>query len=405
MGSRRGHGEGSIYYRQSDRRWVASVDLGYINGKRTRKVRYGKTRKEAAEKLKEALHDQARGLALATREQTVGQFLDTWLTEVVKPSVRSKTFRGYESVVRMHLAPSLGRHRLTKLTPQHVQQMLNAKRASGLSPRSAQYLRDVLRNAIGQALKWGLVSRNVATLVEPPRVKHCEMRFLTPDEARTLFTTARGERLEALYTVALALGLRQGESLGLRWEDVDFAAGTLRIRYALQRIDGTLQLVEPKTSQSRRTLVMPPTVVAALRDHQERQDLERIAAGDRWVETGLVFTTTKGIPLDARNVTGRFKQVLASAGLPDMRWHDLRHSCASLLLAQRVPHRVVMEPLGHSQISLTMSYSHVVPELQAQAALSMERVLGGLDVDRSAPSLATELATNGNLAMEMAGDR
>jgi len=207
------------------------------------------------------------------------------------------------------------------------------------------------------------------------------MRFLSPDEARTLLTAARGERLEALYTVALALGLRQGESLGLHWEDVNFATGTLRVRYALQRVDGSLQLVEPKTSQSRRTLIMPPTVATALQAHRKRQALERAAAGDRWVETGLVFTTRKGTPLDARNVTGWFKKLLTSAGLPDMRWHDLRHSCASLLLAQRVHPRVAMDVLGHSQISQTMRYSHVIEELQAAAAASMEEILTGVTPD------------------------
>jgi integrase len=377
MASRRGHGEGAIYLRESDQRWVASVDLGSANGKRKRKVLYGKTRKDVAEKLKVVLREQQQGLPIHAERQTVGQYLSAWLTDVVKPSVRPKTFRSYEGIVRIHLTPALGRYQIAKLTPQHVQQLLNAKLAAGLSPRSVQYLRDVLRNALGQAMKWGLVTRNVATLAEPPRVPHHEMRFLTPDQARGLLAASRGERLEALYTVALALGLRQGESLGLRWQDVDFAAGTLHVRYALQRVDGTLQLVEPKTNQSRRTLNMPPTVTTALQAHRERQELDRSAAGDRWVETGLVFTTRKGTPLDARNVTGWFKKLLTSAELPDMRWHDLRHSCASLLLAQRVPPRVAMEVLGHSHISQTMRYSHVIPELQAAAAASMERVLTG----------------------------
>src|SRR5215207_248530 len=381
MGSRRGHGEGAIYFRESDQRWVASVDLGFDSGKRKRKVLYGKTRKEVSEKLKVLLREQQQGMPIHLERQTVGQYLDAWLVDVVKPSVRPKTHLSYAGIVRIHLSPALGRHQLTKLTPQHVQQLLNAKRGAGLSPRSVQYLRDVLRNALGQALKWGLVTRNVATLVEPPRVPHREMRFLSPDEARVLLTTARGERLEALYTVALALGLRQGESLGLHWVDVNFAAGTLRVRYALQRVDGSLQLVEPKTSQSRRTLIMPSTVATALQDHRKRQALERAAAGDRWVETGLVFTTRKGTPLDARNVTGWFKKLLNSAGLPDMRWHDLRHSCASLLLAQRVHPRVAMNVLGHSQISQTMRYSHVIDELLAAAAASMEEILTGVTPD------------------------
>ncbi len=144
---------------------------------------------------------------------------------------------------------------------------------------------------------------------------------------------------------------------------------------ALQRVDGHLVLVEPKTSQSRRTLALPPTVAAALGAHRHRQDLERAAAGVAWANVGLVFTTSEGTPLDARKVVRRFKRLLAAAGLPDMRWHDLRHSCASLLA--QVPHRVVMETLGHSQIALTMRYSHLVPELRDEAAASMERILVG----------------------------
>jgi integrase len=377
MGSRRGHGEGSIYRRQSDGRWIAAVDLGFVNGKRKRKTLSATTRKEVAEKLKAVLRDQQRGLVLPTDRQTVAQFLDTWLVDVVKPSVRTSTFDSYNEIVQRHLKPTLGRWLLSKLTPQHVQQMLNGKLDEGLSPRTVQYMRDVLRNALGQALKWGLVTRNVATLVDPPRVPHYEMRFLSPDEARTFLTAARHDRLEALYAVAVAMGLRQGEALGLRWEDIDFATRTLRVRHALQRVDGQLTLVETKTAQSRRTLIMPQSVGNALLRHRERQGEERCVAGSRWVETGFVFTTTKGTPLDARNVVRWFKALLRASGLPDMRWHDLRHSCASLLLAQNVPVRVVMEVLGHSQISLTMRYSHVIPQLRTEAADSMDRLLGG----------------------------
>lgn len=378
----RGHNEGTITRRQ-DGTWEAKVSLGYQIGtdgkpKRVRKSFYGKTRKDVSTKLTKALEDHRQGLPVAVERQTVGQFLDRWLADVVKPSVRPKTYHSYAQLVRLHLIPALGHHQLATLAPQHVQRMMNDKLAAGLSPRTVQYLRAVLRRALGQALKWGLVARNVVTLTEPPRSVHHEMKFLVPTQARALLDAARGDRLEALYAVALALGLRQGESLGLRWSDVDFDAGTLTVRAALQRIDGTLRLVEPKTETSRRTLSLPSTVATALKAHRDRQAFEQAAFGARWVDTGLIFTTPKGTGIDGRNLTRRFKALLQVAGLPDMRWHDLRHSCASLLLAQRVPYRVVMETLGHSQISLTMRYSHLVPELRREAADSMERVLAGV---------------------------
>ena len=289
--------------------------------------------------------------------------------------MRPKTHASHAQIVRLHLTPALGRHQLAKLAPEHVQAMMNDKLAEGLSPRTVQYARAVLRQALNQALRWGMVARNVATLVEPPKMKRHEIAFLTPDRARAFLEAVRGDRLEALYGVAVALGLPQGEALGLRWRDVDFHAGTLSVRVAL-RIAGGLRLVEPKSAESRRTVVMPASVAVVLRAHRDRQAFEQAAAGPRWVDSGLVFTTPKGTPIDARNVVRHFKTVLAAAGLPDMRWHHLRHTCASLLLAQGVPARTVMEVLGHSQMSLTMNtYAHVMPEMKRDAAAAMDRLL------------------------------
>lgn len=375
MGTRRGHGEGSIYQRESDGRWVASVDLGYVNGQRKRKPLYGRTRKEVAEKLKVALRDQQRGLPVAPARQTVAQFLDEWLRDVKAPSVRPKTIRIYEQCIRLYLKPALGKHQLTKLTAPMVQRMLNELSASGLKPNTVQRTCDVLKNALGHAVKWDLVPRNVATLVDPPRFERATIRFLTAAQAKALLRTVSGDRLEALYTVALAMGLRQGEALGLRWQDIDFTSNTLTVNVALQRVDGQLVLVEPKTQQGYRTLTLPQVVVDALRNHQTAQNLARAVASSQWVETGLVFTTWKGTAVDARNVVRQFKAHLSAANLPDMRWHDLRHSCASLLLAQRVPISTIRVTLGHSQIAVTMQYAHLVPELQGLAATAMDSAL------------------------------
>lgn len=182
----------------------------------------------------------------------------------------------------------------------------------------------------------------------------------------------------ALYSVAVALGLRRGEALALKWEDVDLEAGTLRVKHSLQRIEGRLQLVEPKSLKSRRTIAMPQATVLALRDHRKRQLEERMPEGSAWQETGFIFTTTIGTPIEPDHLKRWFKPLLKKAGLPDIRFHDLRHTAASLLLAQGVGPRVIMETLGHSQISLTMNtYSHVMPSLQREAADKMDAILSG----------------------------
>ncbi len=283
--------------------------------------------------------------------------------------------------MRLYLTPALGRHQLAKLQPEHVQTLMNqmleagGKDGQGLSPRTVQRARAVLRRALNQALKWGMVPRNVATLVDPPRSRTPRFTTLRPEQGRVLLDAARGDRFEALYRVALSLGLRQGEALGLRWEDVELQAGTLRVAVALQRFDGKLQLVEPKTDRSRRVLSVPTALVSALKAHRARQLQERLLAGDRWRDSGLVFTSRIGTPLEPRNVTRAYKALLTRAGLPDIRFHDLRHSCASLLVAQGLHPRVVMETLGHSQISLTMNtYAHVLADVQREAAVTMDRL-------------------------------
>jgi integrase len=375
MSSKRGQNEGSIY-RRADGRWAGAVSLGYKGGKRYRKAIYGKTRAEVRRKVAAAQRAAEQGLPLGSERQTLSQFLRDWLEHSVKPSTRPRTHASYAQLVRLHIEPELGRVPLAKLSPQQVQQLMNRKLASGLSPRTVRYIRAVLRRALNQALKWGLVPRNVATLVEAPKSEACEIRPLDPHQARRLLEALRGDRAEALYSVALAVGLRLGEALGLRWDAVDLDAGVLVVRSQLQRLEGKLRLTERKTSRARRTIHLPVAVVEALRRHRIRQFEERLLAGERWTETGLVFTSTIGTPCDARNVTRHLALVLDRAGLPHVRFHDLRHTCASLLLAQNVHPRVVMEILGHSQIALTMNtYSHVMPTMQEEAASRMDAVL------------------------------
>jgi integrase len=374
--SRRGRNEGSIRKR-SDGRWEARAVVTDPSGARVRRSFLGRDRAAVRDRMQEALRAESNGISMAPEKVTVEAFLASWL-ETTKPSIRPRTYQSYELQVRVHLSPGLGHLPLTRLSPQQVQQFLNAKAAAGLSPRSVAIIRAVLRLALRQAERWGMVSRNVATLVAAPRVIRREIRPLDPDQARRLLEVIDGDPYEALYVTALAVGLRQGELLGLAWSDVDLDAGTLRVRNALQRVDGDLRLVEPKSATSHRLVALPAVVVTALRAHRIHQLEDRLAAGARWGSDawGLVFLTSVGTPMDGHRVTRQFQELLERYGLPRQRFHDLRHACASLMLAQGVAPRVVMETLGHSQISLTLNtYSHVAPFLGRDAAERMDTIL------------------------------
>lgn len=373
MGKRRGHGEGSIHQR-GDGRWCALVDLGIINGKRKRKYIYGDTRKEVAEKLKVALRDQQLGLVTVHENQTVTQFLTAWLEQSVKPTNKPSTYQSYRDIIKRHIEPAIGHIVLSKLTPQHIQALLATLQEKKLSPRTVQYARAILHHALDQALKWGYVARNVVALVEAPRVERHTVEPLTEAQATALLQAVAGHRLEALYRIALGLGLRRGEVLALRWVDVDLKARTLRVTAG-------------KTASSTRTLPVPETLVDALKAHEQRQQVER-AEDDAWRDHGLVFPSEVGTPISGRNLLRHFKSVLKRAGLPQtIRFHDLRHSCATFLIAQGVHPRVVMEILGHSQISVTMNtYGHVLPETQQDAVQKLDAFLRRQPDDPAASS-------------------
>lgn len=341
-----------------------------------RKYFYGSSREEVRRRLGAGIHARESGTLANAGGTSVGDFLDRWLSDVVQPNVRPWTYKGYEVHVRLHLKPTLGRIPLERLQPIHVQQLLNEKSRAGLKPKSVRYILGTLRGALNQALRWQLIARNPASLVDGPRVEQYEINPMSPEDARRFLTSVRGDRLEALYSVALTMGLRQGEALGLRWQDIDLEMGYLRVTKQLQRVDGKLQLVEPKTKRSRRTLALPPSIAKGLALHFERQAQERRIAGQRWIDTGLVFTTPLGTGIEGTSISKQFHKHLERAGLSQRRFHDLRHSCATLLLVQGVSPRVVMDLLGHSQIGLTMNtYSHVIPDLRRDAAQRMEELI------------------------------
>ena len=310
------------------------------------------------------------------KRQTVAGFLDDWLEHTAKPTIRPSTYVSYSSLVRIHLKPGIGHHQLAALTPQHVQALMNSRRAAGLSPTTITRMRAVLRRALGQALKWGLVTRNAAALTDPPRVVTTPVQPLTLEQARHLMHAARDDMHGPLLTVAIATGLRQGELFGLRWTDVDLERGVLRVSHAMQRVGKVATFIEPKTARSRRTINLPTFAVEALRVQRVRQNERRLFHGPDWADWNLVFSSSIGTPLNPSNVIHRFHKILERAGLPRQRFHDLRHCAASLLLAAGEHPRVVMDVLGHSQIALTMNtYSHVIPAAMKGAASRLDAAL------------------------------
>jgi integrase len=405
--AKRGQNEGSIFQRK-DGRWVACINLGWLNGRRTRKHFYGRTRREVQGMLTEALRDQQLGLPIQMEKQSVKQYLGRWLEEIVKRKNRPATYRSYEQLVRVHIVPAIGDVLLTKVTTQQVRAMLNEKQDSGLSSRTVQYLHAVLRKALNVAWKDQVTARNVAALVDPPRVEAKEVQPLTTNEARAFLRAVETDRLEALFTVAISLGLRQGEALALRWRDVDLEASTLRVRYALQRLNSKrkakegragpieiskqnspteIHLVEPKTKRSRRMIDLPSVTRNALSAHRSRQAAERELCGSGWlipkvhcegrVESSedFVFTTSIGTPLDGRNITKRFQRILKNAKIPAHRFHDLRHTAATLLAIQGVHPKAIQSVLGWDQVSMVDRYAHFVDEMRKDAATKMDAIL------------------------------
>ncbi len=366
---KRGQNEGSIFQRK-DGRWVGQINQGWRDGKRVRKLIYGRTAAEVRELMTKALRERDLGMLGASGSTpTTQRFLEDWLASV-KSSLRIRSYERYAGIIGKHLVPSIGRLKLDKLTPAHVQVLLDSKLSAGLAPRSVQSIRIVLGAALKQGVRWQMVPRNVAELVSGPRVQNREMQVLSPEQARAFLMACQGERLHALYLLALSTGLRRGELLALKWEDMDLDAGTLRVHRSLGRSSSQgIVIAEPKTTQGRRTVRLSSPIVAALRSHRRRQAERRLLEGSDWRDGNYLFTTGIGTPLDPRELGRDFRRMLAKAGLPSLRFHDLRHSAATIALSQGVHPKIVSEMLGHSRISLTLDvYSHSLPTLQAEAA-------------------------------------
>jgi integrase len=317
-----------------------------------------------ARKLARGLARHQQGYEFANERLTVEQFLGRWL-EAKQGTVTLGTWRRYEELVRLHVNPRIGKRRLARLKPDQLQSFYTELQANR-SPATVLKVHRMLHSAFKLAVRWDAMPQNITELVlAPPTRQRHEFDTFTAEQARSLLKAVQGDRLEALYVLAITTGMRQGELLGLRWQDVDLERRRLQLVRQL------------KTRQSRRAVVLPELAATALVDHRDRQAAEREQQGAGWEEHDLVFPNTVGGPLDPHNLRQRsFFPLLIRAGLPRIRFHDLRHSCATLLLSEGVHPKIVSDLLGHSQIGITLDlYSHVTATMQAVAAEAMGRLL------------------------------
>ncbi|MFE6554008.1 tyrosine-type recombinase/integrase [Streptomyces sp. NPDC057746] len=387
MAKRNPNGEGTIY-RRKDGRYEGAGYVLMPDGTRKRRRVYGNTWEEARKKLTEMLANSDKGIPAVDTTETLGIYLTYWLEHVAAHKVRASTVYSYSKCVTAYIVPRLGKKKLAQLSAKDVRLFLDWARqacqccAQGrdaarptnerrccvavpkrccerrLSPRMVQYLHAVIRNALQHAVREELVQRNVAKLVQVQTPRYRVGRGLSAAEAKALLADVDDDRLGAAYVLALYLGLRRGELLGIHWSDVDLDGGSLEIRTALQRINGNLTLTAPKTRRSERPVPLPSVCVDALRRRRAFQEAERSAAGDDWQKTGLVFTTRRGTPIEPRNLNRHFYPIRERLGL-NVRFHDLRHTCVTLLLGLGVPPHVVRDIVGHSALEVTMNiYAH-----------------------------------------------
>jgi integrase len=377
MSGRNLNGEGSVWQRK-DGRWCAAAYVPTVAGGVQRVYRYGTTRAEASTRLRELLDRAEKNIPVAPANLTVEAFLTEWLVHV-RQHIRPSTYSGYESNVRLHLVPKIGRKKLTRLTVRDVRLMVDGMRADGLKSRSIQYAHATLRAALEHAYREELVSRNVAKLVQVQRPTTLNPRVpLSVEEARKLLDAVRGHRLEALWVVLLMLGLRRSEVCGLRWEHIDFGARTLRISQSVQRVDGKLRELPTKTRRSNRTVPLPPRCLYALADHHGAMQRQHGGPGRPWPPTGYVFGTRHGTALEPRNLSRMWGELCIKLDSRTVPLHGLRHTCVSLLLALGVHPRVVMEIVGHSAMEMTMNvYGHVNLDTQRNALNHLDEELSG----------------------------
>lgn len=366
---RRGNGEGSIFQRPNGQ-WVGMVTTGrgpksekHPNGKLIRTSVYGDTKKEVQDKLARMQVNKLDGTLADPERLTVADYLERW-KDAARPNLADTTFDNYAATIKNHVNPRIGGVQLAKVTPLHVQSLLSHLERDGVGAHTCRRVYVILRRAFKQAVKWRLLAINVCDAVDAPRLPKKDIQPLTAEQAGTLLAACADDPLNALYALAIGGGLRMGEIFALHWCDVDLATGTVTVRHTLQELNGKLKLKEPKTKKSRRRIRLPQYAVDALHEHR-KQAIVNGQAGNPWV-----FCNSRGGPLRRSHFhADHYKPLLRRAGLPSIRFHDLRHTMATMMLLAGVHPKVVQERLGHSNIGMTMdTYSHVLPSMDEEAA-------------------------------------
>ena len=387
---RRGAGEGSITQRK-DGRWQGSLQVGYDleTGRPKRKYFYGITRKEVQAKMAELIPQVTAGTYREPAKLTVAEWFTTWLNDYMKMSLRLTTWESYRYQVDGHIIPALGHLRLPQLQTAHIQRLYNEKlkggrldgKPGGLSPKSVKYIHTVIHSALEQAKREGMITINPSDAVSLPKQKSPEIKYLDTAEAAIFLATAKESKHFAAFFLALNTGMRRGELLGLRWQDLDLETGQLTVKQGLVRVSGQgLVLQEPKTALSKRVINLAPAVLQVLKEHKKKQAEARLMAGGAYDEKGLdlVFCNELGEPICPRAFTRVFERLVKKAGL-DVTFHGLRHTFATIALEQGVDVKTIQETLGHHSAAFTMDvYSSVTAKMRREAADKVGDLLASL---------------------------
>jgi integrase len=370
MAKKRGNSEGSIYKRPNGTWSVQATLQGH------RLSRTFNTQRECQEWLKKTRGQIDDGMTLASTKIGLGDFLYSWLTGTKTSKVRG-TWRHYEQLIRTYIIPNLGKIKVRDLRPEHIQAFYNRLFERQVGVYTIRKIHITLHSVLQQAVKTGMIERNPASFVQPPKEPANEMTILNTSQVSQLLIAAQSSRLEAIIHLAVISGMRQMELLGLKWSDLDWIKQTLKIERQLLKPDGEgVKFSSPKTRYGKRSISLGVKTVEILRKHYEKQQAEQRKAGEAWKEYGLIFTTQNGTPMHPRNLLRDYKKLLHTAGLPPIRFHDLRHTAASILLNQGVPVITVSRRLGHAKASITLDiYGHLIPTMQTEVAEMIDNLV------------------------------